>query len=121
MGRVCFTLQVDRARLAEYRERHARVWPEMLRALADAGWRDYSLFLRDDGLLVGYFVADDPAAAQAAMAASSAAHRWETAMAPFFADGRADETRHVLDEVFNLDAQLRAVDSDGAGRNGDAR
>ena len=116
MGRVCFTLQVDPARLDEYRERHARVWPEMLRALADAGWRDYSLFLRADGLLVGYFVADDPAAAQAAMAASPVARRWETEMAPFFAAGRADETRTVLDEVFNLDAQLSE-----AGRNGDAR
>ena len=56
-----------------------------------------------------------------AMAASPPAQRWETAMAPFFADGRADGTRHVLDEVFNLDAQLRSVDHDGAGRNGDAR
>ena len=121
MGRVCFTLQVDPGRLAEYRERHARVWPEMLQALADAGWRDYSLFLRADGLLVGYFVADDPAAAQAAMAASPVAQRWEADMAPFFADGRADKTRHVLDEVFNLDAQLSSLHRDGAGRNGDAR
>jgi L-rhamnose mutarotase len=116
MRRTCFTLQVDPGRLAEYRERHAQVWPEMLAALRDAGWRDYSLFLRDDGLLVGYFVADDPAAAQAAMAAAPVADRWEAEMAPFFADGRADETRHVLDEVFNLDAQLTE-----AGLNGVAR
>ena len=121
MGRVCFTLQVDPARLDEYRERHARVWPEMLRALAGAGWREYSLFLREDGLLVGYFVADDPAAAQAAMAASPVADRWEAEMAPFFADGRADESRHVLDEVFNLDAQLALLDGGGAGLNGVAR
>ena len=31
----------------------------MLTALRDAGWHNYSLFLRDDGLLVGYFVTDD--------------------------------------------------------------
>lgn len=121
MRRMCFTLQVQPDRLAEYRERHARVWPEMLRALADAGWRDYSLFLRDDGLLVGYFVADDPAAARAAMAASPVADHWEAEMASFFAEGRADETRHVLDEVFNLDAQLRSLDRDDTGPNGDAR
>jgi hypothetical protein len=36
--------------------------------------------------------------------------------AAFFADGRADETRPVLDEVFNLAAQLTV-----AGLNGVAR
>ena len=54
MHRVCFTLQVRKDRMEEYVERHAAVWPEMLRALHDTGWHDYSLFLRDDGLLVGY-------------------------------------------------------------------
>jgi L-rhamnose mutarotase len=116
MRRTCFTLQVDPARLAEYRARHERVWPDMLAALRDAGWRDYSLFLREDGLLVGYFVADDPDAAREAMAASPAAERWEAEMAPFFAEGRADETRHVLDEVFNLDAQLTDAGLNGATR-----
>ena len=54
MQRVCFLLTVRSDRLDEYRERHAAVWPDMLRALSDTGWRNYSLFLRDDGLLVGY-------------------------------------------------------------------
>ena len=45
MTRVCFRLQVDPARLTEYRDRHAAVWPEMLRAIAASGRRNYSLFL----------------------------------------------------------------------------
>jgi L-rhamnose mutarotase len=103
--RVCFTLQVDPARLDEYRERHAAVWPEMLTALRDAGWTDYSLFLRDDGLLVGSVVAEDFAAAQAAVAATDASRRWEAEMTGFFVGpGRGE--KHVLDEVFNLEAQL---------------
>jgi len=118
MGRVCFTLQVRPERLAEYRPRHAAVWPEMLAALRDAGWHDYSLFLRDDGLLVGYLNTDDLAAAQAAMEATDVNRRWQAEMAPFFAggdqrgnvadlpDGRPDRGLTVLDEVFNLDAQL---------------
>lgn len=101
--RVCFTLQVRPERLDEYRRRHARVWPEMLAALRDAGWRDYSLFLRDDGLLVGYLHADDFAAAQAAMAATEVNERWQADMAPFFASGRPDHRMTVLDEVFHLD------------------
>jgi L-rhamnose mutarotase len=107
MRRVCFTLQVKPEHLDEYRRRHAAVWPDMLAALRDAGWRDYSVFLRDDGLVVGYFVTDDLAAAQEAMAATDVNARWQAEMAPFFVDD-TDGLRgiRVLDEVFNLDAQL---------------
>jgi L-rhamnose mutarotase len=109
MARVCFTMQVRPDRLAEYRERHAAVWPEMLAALRDTGWRNYSLHLREDGLLVGYVEADDLAAAQRAMAGTEVNARWQAEMAPFFAglDGRApDEGFLVLEEIFHLEDQL---------------
>jgi L-rhamnose mutarotase len=54
MQRVCFVLQVKPERLEEYKTRHRSVWPEMEAALRETGWGNYSLFLRDDGLLVGY-------------------------------------------------------------------
>lgn len=117
MPRVCFTLQVRPDMLDEYRARHAAVWPEMLRALRDAGWRDYQLFLREDGLLVGIVETDDDAgglaAAQSAVDATEVSARWEAEMAPFFDlpggdDGRA---KHELDLVFDLDAQLTDLPS----------
>ena len=49
MERVCFLLRVRPDRLDEYRARHRAVWPEMREALRGAGWRNYSLFLDDDG------------------------------------------------------------------------
>jgi L-rhamnose mutarotase len=107
--RYCFLLQVRPERLAEYRERHRAVWPEMLAALRDTGWRNYSLHLREDGLLVGYVEADDLAAAQRAMAGTEVNARWQAEMAPFFAglDGRApDEGFLVLEEIFHLEDQL---------------
>ncbi|GLI01365.1 L-rhamnose mutarotase [Phytohabitans aurantiacus] len=109
MRRVCFILRVKPDRLAEYRERHAAVWPEMLAALRDTGWHDYSLFLHDDGLLVGYFMTDDLAASLAGMERAEVNARWQAEMAPFFEnlDGRRpDEGFVVLEEIFNLDAQL---------------
>jgi L-rhamnose mutarotase len=109
MARYCFLLQVRPDRLAEYRERHTAVWPEMLQALRDTGWRNYSLFLRDDGLLVGYVEADDLPAAVEAMAATEVNARWQAEMSPYFAglDGRApDEGLLLLKEIFNLDDQL---------------
>ncbi len=111
MPRVCFTLQVNPARLDEYRARHARVWPDMLAALADSGWRDYSLFLREDGLLVGFLVTDDFAAAQAAMQTHEVNARWQAEMAPFFVGldrETADRSMRPLEEIFNLQAQLDA-------------
>ncbi|MFC4591081.1 L-rhamnose mutarotase [Sphaerisporangium corydalis] len=106
MKRVCFLLKVRPGRLAEYRLRHTAVWPEMLGALSSAGWHNYSLFLRDDGLLVGYLETPDFDAARAAMAATDVNARWQAEMAPFFEelDGRGpDEGMFTLDEVFHLD------------------
>ncbi|MET9513614.1 L-rhamnose mutarotase [Streptomyces sp. NPDC002994] len=105
MQRVCFVLKVRRERLAEYRERHAAVWPEMLSALSRTGWRNYSLFLRDDGLLVGYLETEDFAAAQAGMANAEVNARWQKEMAGYFEslDGaRPDEAMRPLTEVFHL-------------------
>ena len=109
MPRYCFQLQVRPDRLDEYVERHRRVWPEMLTALRDTGWRSYSLFLRDDGLLVGSVESDDLAAAQAAMAATDVNRRWQAEMAEFFVglDARGPDEGFLLQtEIFNLDDQL---------------
>ena len=112
MPRACFTLQVRPDRLADYRARHAAVWPDMLRALRDAGWRDYQLHLRDDGLLVGIVETDDLAAAQAAMDTTEVSARWEAEMAPFFdvPSGQDGRDKQELTLVFDLDAQLAALD-----------
>jgi L-rhamnose mutarotase len=104
--RVCFLLQVRPERLDEYRARHRAVWPDMLEALRGSGWHNYSLFLRADGLLVGYFETPSLEAARAGMAAREVNARWQSEMAPFFAelDGlRPDEGFLQLEEVFHLD------------------
>ncbi|HEY0641946.1 MAG TPA: L-rhamnose mutarotase [Nocardioides sp.] len=111
MHRVCFTLQVRQDRMAEYAERHAAVWPEMLRALHDTGWHNYSLFLREDGLLVGYLETPDLAAAQAGMARTDVNARWQAEMAEFFEDLDLppDQGFWQLAEVFHLEDQLAAL------------
>ena len=108
--RYCFNLRVRPERMAEYVERHQAVWPEMQDALRATGWRNYSLFLRSDGLLVGYVEADDLAAAQAGMAGTAVNARWQREMAPFFVDlrGGPDEGFVLLEEVFHLEDQLDA-------------
>ncbi|MHA7984536.1 L-rhamnose mutarotase [Rathayibacter sp. CAU 1779] len=111
--RVCFRLRVRPELLDEYRRRHAEVWPEMLREIAASGRRNYSLFLADDGELIGYFETDDAAASDRYLAESEVAARWEADMGRFFValDGRADQASEQLPEVFNLADLLAAADS----------
>ncbi|KRF37222.1 L-rhamnose mutarotase [Nocardioides sp. Soil805] len=113
MKRYCFQLQVKPDRIEDYTRAHAAVWPEMVRALAETGWHNYSLFLREDGLLIGYVESDDLAAAQRAMAATEVNARWQAAMGDFFVDLEVppDEGFLLLDEVFHLEDQLAAADA----------
>jgi L-rhamnose mutarotase len=104
--RVCFLGQVRPERLAEYRERHERVWPDMLAALAETGWHNYSLFLTEDGLLVGYLETPDYQAALDRMAQTEVNARWQRDMAPYFTDldGRPpDQGFRRIDEIFHVD------------------
>jgi len=107
MPRYCLMGHVDPARLDEYRAVHRAVWPELLEALRDAGWRNYSLFLRSDGTLVGYVEADDLDAAQARVAATEVNARWQAHMSELFtSEGPPDEAWEIIPEVFNLESQL---------------
>lgn len=103
--RVCFCLQVKPERIAEYKARHATVWPEMLEALTHAGWHNYSLFLREDGLLVGYLETPDLDYALQKMAATEINAKWQAEMADFFSGlsgATADEHMRPLQEIFHL-------------------
>src|SRR4051812_13199710 len=104
MERVCFLLRVRAEMLDEYKRRHEHVWPEMLEALSKTGWRNYSLFLRPDGLLVGYLETDSFPEALRRMSETDVNERWQREMKPFFMhqEGRPDEVMERLEEVFHL-------------------
>jgi len=106
--RICFVLQVRPERLLEYKDRHKTVWPEMLDALRETGWRNYSLFVRPDGLLVGYLETENFEEARRKMAELEINTRWQKEMAPFFLNppGVAPDAAMVpLEEVFHLNGE----------------
>ena len=106
MERVCFLGRVRPERLAEYRARHEQLWPDMLAALREAGWHNYSLFLTSDGLLVGYLETPSYEAALDGMARTEVNARWQRDMAPYFTDldGRPpDQGFRRIDEIFHVD------------------
>jgi L-rhamnose mutarotase len=107
MKRVAFLLKVKEDKIEEYKEHHKAVWPEMLDALRRNGWHNYSLFMREGGLLFGYF--ETPESFRAAldeMAREEVNARWQEFMAPYFealGGARPDEMMVELEEVFHLD------------------
>ena len=108
LHRYCFQLQVRPDRLDEYRSRHAAVWPDMQQALAETGWHNYSLFLRADGLLIGYVESADLATSVAAMNATEVNARWQAEMGELFVDLDVppDQGFLLLEEVFHLEEGL---------------
>ena len=107
MRRVGFLLKVRQDKLAEYKAHHQAVWPEMLEALRRTGWHNYSLFMREDGLLFGYFETPESLqAAQEGMAREEVNARWQAFMAPYFENLgglHPDQSMVELEEVFHLD------------------
>lgn len=117
MTRIAFELAVRPERLDEYLERHDPVTPAMLRALADAGMRNYSIFHAGGGRMIGCYEVDDEAATSHALSGSEAAARWDVEMTPFFleVDGEPGRFSRPLDEVFNLERQLADVERGARG------
>jgi L-rhamnose mutarotase len=106
MKRVGFLLKVKEDMLDEYKKRHEAVWPEMLDALRRTGWHNYSLFMREDGLLFGYFEAEESFQASLdGMDKEEINAKWQDSMAPFFegTGDHADRMMVELEEVFHLD------------------
>lgn len=95
--------------LDRYRAAHAAVWPEMLRALEESGWHNYSLFLCEDGTLIGYFESESPESAREQMAGTDVNRRWQQQMAPFFGVDGGDDHFEWVEELFNLEDQLVAA------------
>ena len=107
MKRVGFLLKVKEDKIEEYKELHKAVWPEMLAALRRTGWHNYSLFMRADGLLFGYFeTAVSLQTAIDGMNEEAINDKWQEYFAPFFesTDGaHADKMMVEMEEVFHLD------------------
>ena len=80
MERVAFTMRLLPGAEAEYRRRHADVWPEMLDALRAAGCGNYSIYLLDQQL-IGVFDVEDFDRFRAKMAAPPVNDRWQADMA----------------------------------------
>ena len=107
MKRVAFILKVREERLKEYKEYHRNVWPEQVEALRRNGWHNYTLFLRDNGMLFGYVeTLNGLEAALDGMAKEEINLKWQELMKPLFevlSGARPDQSMVELEEIFHMD------------------
>jgi L-rhamnose mutarotase len=88
----------------EYRWRHQQVWPELLADLKRAGYKNYSIYLRDTELFA-YMEVDDFQRYLEIMATSRASESWESQMSDILIRATEVDTGFppILEEVFHLD------------------
>jgi L-rhamnose mutarotase len=102
--RYAFMLRLRPGTEEAYEAAHRAVWPEMLSLLKAAGISEYSIYRRDD-LLILALRADDFDATWSRIENHPVNLRWQAAMAPYFApiEGlRSGERFPMLEEVFYM-------------------
>jgi len=102
--RVAFMLHLRPGMGPAYDQSHLQVWPEMLALLKRAGIEEYSIFRRDELLILTMRVANFDAT-WAIIEADPINTRWQQAMEPYFLPNtglRPGERFPMLQEVFHL-------------------
>jgi L-rhamnose mutarotase len=106
MGRAAFIFRMKPEMKAEYKKAHDEIWPELAKAIRDAGIANYSIYFRKDGTLFAYLEVEDVAKAFEALGKTEVNERWQKYMDKYF----VKEDKNLLgpeiewlEEVFHLD------------------
>jgi L-rhamnose mutarotase len=102
--RGLFTLVVHPDRIAEYDERHAHPWPEMMQALDEAGFHNYTGFRRGSHVVYYGEFYPDMARVVAAIGATDVNRRWNVSFEGIITT-ITDATGNLVTgrEVFHVD------------------
>jgi L-rhamnose mutarotase len=105
MKRYGSVFRIKQELSSEYKKAHDEIWPEMAKAIQDAGIHNYSMFLGKDGTLFSYFECEDATRAFASLRKSEINTRWQAAMEKYFVKSRSGilgPQTEDLEQVFYL-------------------
>ena len=104
MERFCFTFELAPGMEQEYERRHGDVWPEVIAAIKEAGFSNYSIFRRGREM-IGYAECEPTVAeAFAKLERAEATHRWNEYIREVMTRSVDEEGRlFAAEEVWHLD------------------
>lgn len=104
MKRHAFTMKLKPGVVAEYKKRHDEIWPELSRAIRDAGISDYSIFLDEETLTLFAVQKQTDNNTAADLPNHPIVKKWWAHMAPLM-EANPDNSPKCsgLKEVFHLD------------------
>ena len=98
MQRQAWILRIKEGKEHEYRLAHIHVWPELIQASRDAGFRNHTVFVTGR-TIVAYLEAEDIQAADTQLKSHEVLKKWNEAMSDLLETTEAP----ALDEVFHFD------------------
>ena len=104
MLRCVYTMKLKPGTVAEYKRRHEAIWPELARALREAGILDYSIYLDEQNLTLVAVQTRSEHHTVADLPHQPIVKKWWAYMAPLMEvhpDNSPVET--ALEAVFHLD------------------
>lgn len=90
----------------QYKKDHDNIWPDMAKAIKDAGYKNYSIYFRKDGTMFAYLEHDNLEEGSKKMAATEVNSRWQKAMDKYFIKNNPNiigPEIEMLEEVFHVD------------------
>ncbi|MGI6316979.1 MAG: L-rhamnose mutarotase [Christensenellales bacterium] len=115
MERILAVIKVKPEHREDYVRLHLNPWPEMLKALADAGFINEAIWYFEDQSII-YFEVPDGAydACDARVRATEICQRWDALTLPWFARGA-----ELPPKIFDLREMLAATEGErhSAGRD----
>jgi L-rhamnose mutarotase len=104
MERLCFTFTIRPGTEDEYRRRHDEIWPELVEAITESGFTNYSLFRRDLQVIAYAECVPDVTTAFTKLGSYDVNRRWSEWFEDVI-DSLTDSDGNVYraDEVWHLD------------------
>ena len=74
----------------EYQKAHDEIWPEQTKALKDSGFRNYSMYYREDGTVFSYLETEDFDKSVEILFKSEVNKKWQEFMEKYFDKTKSD-------------------------------
>ena len=106
MKRNAFTFRIKPELKSAYKKVHDEFWPDLAKAINDAGLKNFSTFFRKDGTIFAYLEADDYEKAMELIRETEIYPRWEKFVDKFYIKDEPSilgPQNEMLEEIWHQD------------------